>query len=289
MKLPARAVPILLANLICANTYALTSDQYASSVLGFSSQYNSSGTYTATQALGAPNVIALTFDTTAWSPAFANGTKEYISLGYKTPVYAYGATIREVRGAGFVYKVDARDTNNVWHTVWQGTDPSPEGKISDFFVSWPFTPYKVNGLRVNIDTDKTLNYEMIDSMELSGVNTNTLPAVSLVAADTVASETLSSTGLFVFTRYLGATAKPLVIKYSILGNAVNGRDYNAKTALTGQVTIPAGVRSVGVMIKPVDDAVKENVETVTLSLTPNVAYQVMTKLSSATVSINSNE
>ncbi len=288
MKFLTKAAPVILAASFCSAGYAVGTDQYATSVISFSSQWSTTG-WSAAQALGAPNVLAYGDNSNAWLASVAGGTLEFIGLGYTTPVYAYGATIRETSGAGMVYKVDVRDTGGVWHTVWQGKDPNPEGKIADFFVTWPVTTYRVNGVRVHTNTDATTTWEEIDSVQLSGVTSNTSPAVSLVAADTVGSEALASTGLFVISRSLTPITAPLTIQYNITGNALNGSDYNSTAPLTGSVVIPAGAKSVGIFIKPVNDTKKEAPETVTLKLVTSANYQVMTKYSTGTVTINSDE
>jgi hypothetical protein len=288
MKFIAKAVPLILAAVYSSAGYSVGTDQYASSVIDFSTQW-SAPSYSAAQATGAPNVTTYGDSANAWTPLNRDGTLEFVGLGYTTPVYAYGATIRESSGAGFVYKVEARGTDGLWRTVWQGADPNLVGKISDFFVRWPTTSYKVNGLRVHTNTNKTTTWEEIDSVQLSGLTVNTIPAVSLEAVDTVGSETLASTGLFVITRSLASNATPLTVQYNIAGNAVNGTDYNAAAPLTGSITIPAGVNKVGIFIKPVDDKIKENRESVTLSLVANANYQIMTKFIAGTVAINSDE
>lgn len=288
MKLLNKALPVLLTASFCSASYAVGTDQYATSVINFSSQWSTTS-WSAAQALGAPNVPAYGDNSNAWLASVIGGTLEFIALGYTSPVYAYGATIRETLGAGMVYKVEVRDTGGTWHIVWQGKDPNPEGKIAEFFVTWPITTYKVNGVRVHTNTDATTTWEEIDSVQLSGVTSNTTPAVSLVAADTVGSEALSSTGLFVISRGLTPITAPLTVQYNITGNAINGSDYNSAAPLTGSVVIPAGANSVGIFIKPVNDTKKEARETVTLNLVNSANYQIMTKYSSGTVTINSDE
>jgi hypothetical protein len=271
-------------------TYAVDVSQYGNTVIDFSTQYGSTvNGYSSLDALGAPNVLAYGDNRNAWTPKTANGTLEYNGLAYATPVHAYEATIRETWGAGSVYKVELRDTGGVWHTIWQGTDPYKPGAIANFNIKWPITTYKVNGVRVHTNTDKTTEWEEIDAVQLLGVTTNTTPAVSLIADDTVGSETLSSTGLFVISRVLAPNTAPLTVQYNITGTALNGTDYNPAAPLTGSVTIPAGANKVGIFIRPVDDTLKEIKETVTLTLQNSANYQVMSKYSAGTVTINSND
>lgn len=286
MKVILKTAVLAFAVLPFSVCYAVGVDQYANSVIDFSSQYSATS-YAAFQATGAPNVT--TSDSLAWAPANSTGTIEFISLGYPTPVYSYGATIREIRTAGFVIKVQAKDTGGTWHTVWQGTDPSKQTPKTDFFVKWPITPYKVNGIRIDVDTNKTSNYELIDSVQLSGVTSNAIPVVRLDAVDTIGSEVLGSTGLFVISRGLTPNTSSLTVQYNITGNAINGSDYNNTAPLTGSVTIPAGANRIGIFIKPDDDAKKEARETVTLTLVNSANYQIMTKYSTGTVTINSDD
>lgn len=157
--------------------HAQTVDQYASSVIGFSSQW-SGGNWSASQALGAPNTFAYGDISTAWAPAPQNGTLEYITLGFATNVYATGATIRETYGNGFVYQVDVLDLADVLHTVWTGTDPSAPGTPVDFNVNWAETPYQVKGIKIYTDTNHNPSaWEEIDSVQLHGQLTPTTSSV----------------------------------------------------------------------------------------------------------------
>jgi hypothetical protein len=148
--------------------------QYASSVIGFSSQWGA-GNWSAAQVLGAPNTANYGDFSTAWASANLNGTTEFITVGFGTAVYANGATIRETDGNGFVYQVDALDTLGILHSVWRGTDTSRPGAPVNFAVSWNLTPYLVTGLKVYVNTDHSLTWEEIDSIQLAGSTTPPLP------------------------------------------------------------------------------------------------------------------
>lgn len=274
--------------IVAPGGYAAPVDQWANRVLEFSSEYCDPDNC-ASHATGAPNVTAYGDDANAWAPVNQDGTREFLSLGYRSPVYAYGATIRETLGNGFVYEVEVRDTGGVWHSVWTGTDPNRPGRIANFFVSWPPTNYLVAGVRVRVNTDANRSeWEEIDAVQLHGYNLNQ-PAVRITAPDTVASESFRSTGVFEVIRDLSATTDALAVNYQITGTAGNGVDYNSANPLTGTVTIAAGRKSAPIVIIPVDDRVKEKPETVTVTLTAGEGYQFSGKLNTATVTINSNE
>jgi hypothetical protein len=148
-----------------------TIDQWANSVIGYSSQWD--GWSSAAQALGAPDTFAYVDSGTAWAPVPMNGSMEFIALGYSTPVYASGVTIRETYGNGCVYQVDVLDQNNVLHTVWTGTDPSPPGSPVDFLVSFSQTAFLVTGVEIYVNTNQNLStWEEIDAVQLSGSTTS---------------------------------------------------------------------------------------------------------------------
>lgn len=100
--------------------------QVARSVIGFSSEYSTTS-WSAAQALGAPNTPTYGDSQTAWAPAPINGTTEFITLGYDVPVYATGAIVVETYGNGFVRRVEALDVDGQYHIVWEGVDNSQPG------------------------------------------------------------------------------------------------------------------------------------------------------------------
>ncbi len=142
-------------------------DQWASEVISFSRQAN---VLSAIQVLGPPNQSNYGGGGSSWNSPFFDGTLEYITVGYPLPVYATGVSIRETGGNGMVYQVDVLDTNDVLHTVWQGTDPTPTLSNLDFDVDWPVTSYLVKGVKVYTDTNSVLSrLEYIDAIELHGL------------------------------------------------------------------------------------------------------------------------
>ena len=151
--------------------------QWASEVLGFSSEYRPSpDSWSAFQALGEPNVLAYEDDPSAWCGNMANGTTEWIALGYDTPVYATGVTIRESWGNGFVRRVDLRNAlTGTWEQVWSGMDPSLPGDLTDFEVPFTLRSYLVDAVRIITDTDHSRVWEEIDAVALQG--TTLAPAV----------------------------------------------------------------------------------------------------------------
>jgi hypothetical protein len=158
----------MLALNIASNGHSTPLDQYASSVLGYSSQYSGAG-WAAVQALGAPNAPGYGDYNGAWAPSPQNGTNEYLTLGFSRSVYSDGATIWENWGNGFVTQIDLLDLSEVAHTVWIGVDPSLPGSVVDFQPTWTLTQYLVKGIKIYVDTNHNLGtWEEIDAVRLMG-------------------------------------------------------------------------------------------------------------------------
>ena len=77
----------------------------------------------------------------------------------------------------------------------------------------------------------------------------------------------------------------LLVSYTVSGVASNGVDFIPPS---GQVTIPSGAASADIVITPLDDSLTEGDESVILTLTTNVAYNIGTP-GTATMFIRDNE
>jgi hypothetical protein len=95
------------------------------------------------------------------------------------------------------------------------------------------------------------------------------PVVSVTAASNAA-EAGAAPGHFTVSR-TGGTAAPLTVEWALAGTASPGADYAAPVS---SATIPAGASSLDVAVKPVDDALVEDDETVELRLAPDPAYRI---------------
>ena len=169
------ASSVVSVAMVCAATSAsaIPINQYASSVIGFSSQYSPTS-WGAIQALGAPNVPTYSDHPNAWAPSVNVGTNEFLSLGFATAVYATGATITESFSPGFVTQVDVIDMLGVLHTVWTGIDTSPYGVIANFNISWVQTGYLVQGIKIYVN-NQVASWKEIDAVLLSGQAAQAIP------------------------------------------------------------------------------------------------------------------
>ena len=75
------------------------------------------------------------------------------------------------------------------------------------------------------------------------------------------------------------TAGTVTVNYTLSGTAINGTDYQA---LSGTATIPDGATGVDVAVSPINDALAEGTETVTLSLSPGAGYGAIGRCPSRT-------
>lgn len=109
-------------------------------------------------------------------------------------------------------------------------------------------------------------------------------SVRIDASDFDAAEPGLDRGEFVFTRF-GTTNTPLQVFFTIGGTAGNGSDY---TSISNSFTIPAGSLTASLPITPLDDALFEGREPVTLTLQANAAYTIAPP-NAATVLIRDDE
>ncbi len=85
----------------------------------------------------------------------------------------------------------------------------------------------------------------------------------------------------------GSAAGNVVVNYTISGTATSGVDF---TALPGSVTIPGnGVNVVEITVTATNDALAEDLETLTLTITPNAAYKVFAPSGAATIWVYDDE
>lgn len=95
------------------------------------------------------------------------------------------------------------------------------------------------------------------------ISDDDLAVLSLSTADDTLHENGRGTGLVIISR-TGSLAAPLRVFYGLGGRALHGTDY---VALPGEITFPAGVSAVPVVITPYDDDHGEADESITFTLT----------------------
>lgn len=130
---------------------------------------------------------------------------------------------------------------------------------------------------------------LVGSPAAATVNLGDNNDAGLLTVDSVSSTAgePSDAGRFRFN-LRGTRATATTVRYTVSGTATAGADYQA---LPSVVVLPAtvnGMSEVEIDVTPIDDAVKEDVETVILTLTPDPAYVVFNS-EAATVLLRDND
>ncbi len=110
------------------------------------------------------------------------------------------------------------------------------------------------------------------------------PLVKVVATQPIATEAGPTAGALTFSR-TGNTDAELEVKFEVSGTATVGIDY---VPIPTSVTIPAGAASAAIPVMPIDDALLEVNESVSVNINPDAAY-IATASRVAAVMIVSDE
>jgi hypothetical protein len=209
----------------------------------------------------------------------AHGLLKYAK--YPIPGYAISGTVRKMgvplAGVTISLSGTATDTTTTGSDgMYRFTDLSNGAyTVTPTSGQYTFSPLKRN---VNIDGMDVSDQDF--SVTLGGA----MPTVTIKALDPNASEPGTDKGKLVVKR-TGDTSQALTVYYKVAGSATNGNDYKR---LSGKITIPKGKVRASLFVKPIDDQIKENRETVIVSLSKNAAY-IIGKPTRATVTISDND
>ncbi|MFL5738715.1 MAG: T9SS type A sorting domain-containing protein [Flavisolibacter sp.] len=165
---------LLIIALPCAigiHAQTLIQEQYASSVLSFSSEYNTTN-YSANQILGVFDRYPACGGDKAWAPATVDGGPEYIEVAYATPQPVNTIKIYQTDGAGSVTSVLLREagTSN-WNTVYTAT-AAANGCSKILEITIPTTAYNVDAVHINIDNNVP-NWQYLDAVSIANFSVMT--------------------------------------------------------------------------------------------------------------------
>jgi len=145
--------------------------RYASSVVAFSSQYHTSGTWAAVEALGAPNTYPDYGDIgSAWASLSPDGQREYLVLGFANPAPAARILIWETLAPGAVDTVWVRNPNtNLWENVYTATAaPITPANSRILNINFPATTaFNVQYVRIALNSPAVSGWNEIDAVALS--------------------------------------------------------------------------------------------------------------------------
>jgi OmpA-OmpF porin, OOP family len=161
---------------LLASVFSITSSllfsqslQWASKVIEFSSELTPLQ-YSASQALGKPNVLpAGGQNPGAWTPDKPKRS-EFIKLGYTTPMQIQQVAIAESYNPGSLFKVFIYDEMGTEHLV--GTfNPQAVPIIAQMrTVFFEKTSYKVNAVKLEFDGKALSDYFSLDAVAISDSN-----------------------------------------------------------------------------------------------------------------------
>lgn len=143
--------------------------QWASKVISFSSELTSVQ-YSATQALGKPNVLPAGGENpNAWTPDKPN-RKEYIMLGFDEPMSIMQVAIAESYNPSALTRVSVFDEQNIEYEIIVLEANKVPLKSRMLCVFTDKTPYKVKAVKLEFNGAIVGDYFSIDAVAIADVN-----------------------------------------------------------------------------------------------------------------------
>jgi hypothetical protein len=149
---------------------SVIAQQFASSVINFSSQYSATS-WSAAQATGTVNTYPNYGDiATAWTSVSSSGTREYISLGYSNPIQVSQILIYETYNCGAVDTVYLRNSaTGTWNMVYSATAQTltAVARINNVVIAT--TSYLANGVRLALNNAAIPGWNEIDAVSINNI------------------------------------------------------------------------------------------------------------------------
>jgi hypothetical protein len=169
-----------------------------------------------------------------------------------------------------VYSVTGTATPGSDYTALPGNVIIPAGRSTADIVVRPLDDTVLERNETVIATVTPSSAYTVGSPRRATITIVSDETVSISAVDATATEAGRTTGRFRVTR-TGSTASSVTVTYSVTGTATPGSDY---TTLSGSVIIPAGRATADIVVRPADDMLVEDTETVIVILAAGSAYKV---------------
>ena len=148
--------------------------QFASGVIGFSSQYTVTPGWQATETLGEPTIYPDYGDTQgAWAPSTLDGQREYLALSFDSAHTVKKIQIYETFKPGSVDTIYLRNSETLaWNQVWYGTAAAQPDEARIFTVTIDETAYTVDAIRIAVNSPAVIEFNEIDAVAVSGTKKN---------------------------------------------------------------------------------------------------------------------
>jgi hypothetical protein len=139
--------------------------QWASSASA-SSEYGSDS-WSAAQVIGSPDTSECGESTTAWASSYYDGV-DWLEVGFATPVVPTQINIYETYNPGSIVKVEVRDEEGSFHTVYEATPAYVEECPRTFKINISDIDFKVTSVLISLDQSILMEWDEIDAVELVG-------------------------------------------------------------------------------------------------------------------------
>lgn len=208
---PSGLEPAVSGNLVLCSGGTTTliaasvEQQFASKVIGFSSQ-NSNNGYTAKQVLGTPNVYpASGVSTNAWISNTPDGQREYLVLDFANAQAINFVDIYETANTGAVDTVYVKNPSTLaWDMVYSHTATTTAATLiaKKTRISFPLTAYSVSEIRIAINSQIVAGYNAIDAV---AIGKSTSPDATFSSyfwspgGETSTTKTISTSGTYKLT------------------------------------------------------------------------------------------
>ncbi|MRG90421.1 hypothetical protein [Polyangium spumosum] len=151
---------------------APASMKWADTEIAVSSEYSAAGSYSATQALGAPNVYPTAGDeANAWATATEDAADEYLTVGFSTPVTGEAVWIYETYNPGAVKKVTIKTADGD-KVIYDNPMPKAIGGCAHVLSVPTMTCSPISEVRIDLDSEAVTGFNEIDAV---GILPPTMP------------------------------------------------------------------------------------------------------------------
>lgn len=155
----------ILIVLTLLSDVAFAQIKYANRVTAWSSQNRSTGSWSAGNAAGAPNVVGCGDNGSAWASGAADNRREFLELEYLDPAPISRVLIYETYYPGAVDTVYVMNpSTGLWEKVWEGTAAAFPTCPRVFSVAFPLTAFPVSKVRIALNSPAVSGYNEIDAV-----------------------------------------------------------------------------------------------------------------------------